>query len=240
MHSTSAVFGPYLADSLRCGCSDRTENSLHVALELRSAALNAMPALYDAVAAELAAESCTLRYLSGRVVTLLPVRWAGGAISSRFEAWHHGVSVRIGLVSAGCSATHAGHVGVTRALQEATRALTLGESLRGPGHLTAYGDVFALDYARHLVEDGCLGGIYEQILCRLGAFDQAEGAELVPTLAQYLECGASTQRTASAMGIHRNTVLYRLKRVAEVVHVDLDDADARFFMQLALRAQREF
>jgi sugar diacid utilization regulator len=239
MHSTSAVYGPYATDSLGCGCGDRAANPLHVAMELRSAALNAMPAVYDAVAAELASESCALRYLAGRVVALVPVRWAGGAMTSRFEAWHQGVSVRVGLVSAGRSATHAGHVGVTRALQEATRALTLGESLRGPGHLTSYGDVFALDYARQLVEDGCLGGIYEQILCRLAAFDQAEGAELVPTLAQYLECGGSTQRTASAMGIHRNTVLYRLKRMADLVDVDFDDGDARFFLQLALRAQRE-
>jgi sugar diacid utilization regulator len=239
MHSTSAVHGPVF-DELGCGCGGRTSNPLHVALELRSAALNAMPALYDAVADEVSAESCALRYLSGRVVALVPVRWAGAAFSSRFDAWHKGVSVRIGLVSAGRSATHAGHVGVVRALHEATRALTLGERLRGPGHLTAYGDVFAVDYAQRLVEDRSLGSVYEQILCRLGAFDESEGSELVPTLEHYLDCGRSTQRTASAMGIHRNTVLYRIKRMEDLVQVDLNDGDVCFFVQLALRAQREF
>jgi DNA-binding PucR family transcriptional regulator len=41
------------------------------------------------------------------------------------------------------------------------------------------------------------------------------------------------------MGIHRNTVLYRLKRMEELVHVDLADGDVRFFIQLALRAHRQ-
>jgi sugar diacid utilization regulator len=227
------------SDALACGCVDTRVDPLHVAVALRSAALDAMPVLWDTVAVEFADESCALRYLSGRVVALVPVRWGGAAFSSRFEVWHNDVSERLGVVSAGRSATHGGHVGVPRALQEATRALTLGERLRGPGHLTAYGDVFAIDYARGLVEDGVLTGIYEQVLCRLGAFDQAEGAELVPTLDQYLACGGSTQRAASAMGIHRNTVLYRLKRMEELVHVDLADGDVRFFIQLALRAHRQ-
>jgi sugar diacid utilization regulator len=224
---------------LTCGCTDRKEKPLHVAMALRAAALDAMPVLWDTVAEAFSAESCALRYQSERVVALVPVRSAGAVVSSRFEDWHSGVSSRVGLVSAGRSASHAGEAGVPRAVQEATRALTLGERLRGPGHLTAYGDVFALDYAQGLVEEGCLGGIYEQILCRLGAFDQAEGADLVLTLEQYLAWGGSTQRAASAMGIHRNTVLYRLKRVEDLAQVDLADKDVRFFVQLALRAHRQ-
>lgn len=118
------------------------------------------------------------------------------------------------------------------------RALTLGERLRGPGQLTAYGDVFALDYAERLIEDDRVGGVYEQILSRLGVFDQSESAELVPTLEVFLASGCSMQRTASGMGIHRNTVLYRLKRMKELAGLDLTNAETRFFIQLAIRAYR--
>jgi DNA-binding PucR family transcriptional regulator len=73
---------------------------------------------------------------------------------------------------------------------------------------------------------------------RLVAFDQAEGTDLIPTLENYLSGGCSMRRVATEMGIHRNTVLYRLKRIEEVAGVDLNDSEVRFFIQLALRAYR--
>ena len=98
--------------------------------------------------------------------------------------------------------------------------------------------MFALDYAERLIEDDRVGGVYEQVLSRLGVFDQSESAELVPTLEVFLASGCSMQRTASGMGIHRNTVLYRLKRMKELAGVDLTNAETRFFIQLAIRAYR--
>jgi DNA-binding PucR family transcriptional regulator len=50
--------------------------------------------------------------------------------------------------------------------------------------------------------------------------------------------GCAMQGTATGLGIHRNTVLYRLKRIEELAGVDLADGDVRFFIQLALRAHR--
>jgi hypothetical protein len=211
-------------------------------MALRAAALDAMPALWDAVSVDASAGYCALRYQTGRIVALIPlassVGGPGASIGSVLEVWHGGMSARVGPVSGGRSAPHAGAVGVIQALEEAERALMLGERLRGPGYLTAYAEVFALDYANQLTGDGRLIGVYEQVPARLGAFDHTEGAELLPTLEHYLSNGCSMQRTAVAMGIHRNTVLHRLKRVEEIADVDLDDNDVRFFVQLALRARR--
>jgi purine catabolism regulator len=199
-----------------------------------------LPVLWDAVTRTLAVDACTLRFEPGRVLALIPVLSTGAdeEIVARIETWHERLTLQVGGVSAGRSAAHAGRAGVHHALEEALRALTLGERLHGPGVLTAYGDVFALDYAEQLIENDCLGGVYEQVLSRLAAFDQSEGAELVPTLDSFLASGCSPQRTASAMGIHRNTVLYRLKRMEELAELNLTDTEVRFFMQLALRAHR--
>jgi DNA-binding CsgD family transcriptional regulator len=213
-----------------------------VALALRAAALDAMPVLWDAVSVDESAGWCALRYQTGRIVALVPVgATPGGAnapVSLLLEGWHDGVSIRVGPVSAGRSATHAGVPGVRQALREAERALALGERLRGPGYLTAYAEVFALDYASYLMADARLMHVYEQVPARLGAFDQSEGTQLVATLERYLGSGCSMQRTATGMGIHRNTVLYRVKRIEEIAGVDLADDEVRFFIQLALRARR--
>jgi hypothetical protein len=211
-------------------------------MALRAAALDAMPALWDAVSVDPSADYCALRYQTGRIVALIPLASTLGgpdaSIGAALGLWHGRMSARVGPISGGRSAPHAGPVGVRLALEEAERALTLGERLRGPGSLTAYAEVFALDYANQLTGDDRLIGVYEQVPARLGAFDHTEGAELLPTLEHYLSNGCSMQRTAVGLGIHRNTVLYRLRRVEEIADVDLDDNDVRFFVQLALRARR--
>jgi DNA-binding PucR family transcriptional regulator len=212
-----------------------------VALALCAAASDEPQTLWDAVTHTFAPDTCALRFEGGRVLALIPVSSRSGdaAVAARVEDWHQRVSLQIGRVSAGRSATHAGQdEGVRQAVEEALRALALGQRLRGPGVLTAYGDVFALDYAERLIEGDSLGGVYEQVLSRLGTFDHSEGAELVPTLDTFLASGCSPQRTASAMGIHRNTVLYRLKRMEELADLNLGDTEARFLIQLALRAHR--
>ena len=37
------------------------------------------------------------------------------------------------------------------------------------------------------------------------------------------------------MHLHRNSLIYRLRRIAEVAGVNLDDAEDRFNLQLALK-----
>lgn len=228
------------AMSFACRCPTKQSMPLHVVLALRATASDAMPTLWDAVSQTSSGEACSQRFEAGRVLALVPVASSEGAahVAGRIETWYRRVSLQIGPVSAGRSATHAGQAGVKQGLEEALRALTIGERLRGPGQLTAYGDVFALDYAEQLIEDDCMGGVYEQVLSRLGVFDHSESAELVPTLEEFLANGCSMQRTASDMGIHRNTVLYRLKRMKELAGLDLTNPETRFFIQLALRAHR--
>ena len=65
-----------------------------------------------------------------------------------------------------------------------------------------------------------------------------DATALIDTLAHYLENGASTTQAAEALKIHRNTVTARLRRVAALLLVDLDNPDQRLALQLAVRARR--
>jgi DNA-binding PucR family transcriptional regulator len=67
-------------------------------------------------------------------------------------------------------------------------------------------------------------------------YDETKGAELVPTLMQYLECGRSYDLTAEALSVHRNTLKYRLRRIREISGRDLRDPGTCFNLQLATRA----
>lgn len=59
--------------------------------------------------------------------------------------------------------------------------------------------------------------------------------ELFTTLRAWLDAG-STSAAAAALGVHRNTVSSRLRRLAELLQVDFGDPDVRLALALACRA----
>ena len=58
---------------------------------------------------------------------------------------------------------------------------------------------------------------------------------LVETLSTYLELESSASSTAAALGVHRNTVAYRIARIEQLLSMSLARADERLVLQLACR-----
>jgi hypothetical protein len=61
---------------------------------------------------------------------------------------------------------------------------------------------------------------------------------LQETLRVYLEQGGSQRQTADALGIHRNTLGYRLRQIRQVLTADLDAPNTRLTLHLALIAHK--
>jgi purine catabolism regulator len=76
---------------------------------------------------------------------------------------------------------------------------------------------------------------YEESLGELVRYDDGHGTELVLTLQHFFEQNANASQAARALYVHRNTLNYRLQRIAEITGLDLDDAEARLALQLALK-----
>ena len=72
-------------------------------------------------------------------------------------------------------------------------------------------------------------------VARLAAYDRAHGTQLVATLRAWLDCFGDVAAAAAAMRVHPNTFRYRLRRLAEVGRIDLDDPESRFGAMLQLR-----
>jgi hypothetical protein len=65
--------------------------------------------------------------------------------------------------------------------------------------------------------------------------DRRAPAWCVETLRAYLACFGNQPATAKALGIHPNTLRYRLNRVTELFDLRLDDPDERLVLALQLR-----
>jgi PucR family transcriptional regulator, purine catabolism regulatory protein len=62
--------------------------------------------------------------------------------------------------------------------------------------------------------------------------------EFIVTLEEFFAHNGNLSQTAEALFIHRNTLTYRMNRLAEVFRLDLDNPDTRLAVQLALSIRR--
>ncbi|MEO3867663.1 helix-turn-helix domain-containing protein [Nonomuraea sp. B12E4] len=85
-----------------------------------------------------------------------------------------------------------------------------------------------------------------RLLARLGPADlrelaaeaEALDAELAQTVEVYLDRGGHVQKSAAELGIHRQTLYYRLGKAERLTHRDLSDGDDRLALHLGLKAAR--
>ncbi|MFJ5677082.1 PucR family transcriptional regulator [Streptomyces sp. NPDC093097] len=63
-------------------------------------------------------------------------------------------------------------------------------------------------------------------------------AELARTAEAFLDCAGQAGRTAQHLGIHRQTLYYRLGRVEKLTGLDLDEGADRLLLHMALKASR--
>lgn len=128
-----------------------------------------------------------------------------------------------------------GAAAVRRAYREAEQALGMGIRLLGPGRVVAFSGLGLHRLLLAMQQHAELTDYYRDTLGPLVRYDRRTGSELVATLDAYFECLCSPTDTAARLGAHRNTVLYRMRRIEEIVGVTLSDARARFDLQLCLR-----
>ncbi|WP_438311411.1 PucR family transcriptional regulator [Streptomyces sp. HUAS TT3] len=63
-------------------------------------------------------------------------------------------------------------------------------------------------------------------------------AELARTAEVFLDCAGQAGRAAAALGVHRQTLYYRLSRVEQLTGLDLDEGEDRLLLHMALKTAR--
>jgi purine catabolism regulator len=138
------------------------------------------------------------------------------------------------VISIGAGRIQSGLAGIQRAHQEAKQALIMGRRLNGPGGITWFDElgVYRLIFAAEQLPE--LAAFHDEALAPLIEYDRQHNAELVRTLKAYFDATCGPKEAAALLEVHRNTVLYRLERIREITGLDLDNADVRLRLHLAL------
>lgn len=66
-------------------------------------------------------------------------------------------------------------------------------------------------------------------------YDAKHGGELMDTLFCYLQVAGSTTRAAKLLTLHKNTLLYRLNRIKQILGTDLSSGEELFQLQMSFR-----
>lgn len=125
-----------------------------------------------------------------------------------------------------------------RAVDEAEQALLLGQQLFGPHSVTAFSDLGVYRLLLEARSSAELRSFYHQTLGALVEHDRANGGELLHTLDGYFGALGNLHQAADMLHIHRNTLIYRLRRITEISGLSLKRAEDVLALQIALKAHR--
>jgi sugar diacid utilization regulator len=149
------------------------------------------------------------------------------SIVRRSVAFLHDTRVTVGVGRDFPSFEH-----LAESIRQAELAAEFGQTLWGGNRVLHYDD---LGIHRVLFALRELEGMVPPALQRIVRHDEEHGTDYARTLATYLRHMGRLRTAAAELGIHRNTLEYRVGRITELAEADLEDADMRLALELGIR-----
>lgn len=145
-----------------------------------------------------------------------------------------------GLVAAGISRPVEGLNGLREAYREAKDAVSIASELGDREKTTFYGDLKLYQLLLALKDRSLphMKRFHTEILGPLLEHDARKQSDLIRTLEGFFHANGNLAKAADNLAVHRNTLVYRLERIADLTGLDLDDADNRLILHLALKIER--
>ena len=186
---------------------------------------------------------------SRRVTALLPLPLSENSSSiesensilTRLERVHtrlqqsQGSNTNLPVYSGGLGRMAKNLQDISRSFREAQQALEIGRRLFGENKLHSFAQLGIYRLLFHLDGQSELTEFYQETLGPLLKADTRGDGSLIETLECYFRCNGNLSETARAMHFHRNSLLYRLGRIEEILGRSLEDAEFRLSLQIALK-----
>lgn len=167
-------------------------------------------------------EQCLLLNLTRQPITIPQVRHRLAPLC-RDYCLYAGISSPVNDISELHVAYHQAEIALNRAFQ-----------LRSEKWIIPFQDCVLEHLASHLESPLLPAHLVSPELLQLKEYDEANGTQFFDTLKTYLLLERDIPKTAQALIIHRTTLLYRLKKIQQLINLNLDDSDQRLYLMLSL------
>ena len=131
---------------------------------------------------------------------------------------------------------HTGINNLANSLQEALQSIDLGKRSNPGKEVYSYKELITFKILQYAPKN-VLMDIVTGNLAPLKEHDDENQSDLIKTLEAYLQCNLRPAETARIMGVHRNTIHFRIKSIKKLLGMELSNDDL-FTLKLALYAKR--
>lgn len=121
-----------------------------------------------------------------------------------------------------------------RSVQQAANAMMIGRRIFGSGHVNAYADLGVYPLLFEGAAPSALAAFASRTLAPLRAYDEKHQTELERTLRLYFALGENVKTAAAELNVHRHTVFYRLRQIAEIAQCKLENPHDQLSLRMAI------
>jgi purine catabolism regulator len=189
------------------------------------------------------AEAATLARLAEAAASFGPASIRDGVVAVLIEARDDGEAERVAagvLLETGAGAAGVGRVRtdpgeLARSYDEALYAVE-ARPVNGTPAVATFRDLGSIQLLLSLGDERGVELYCESMLGPLRAHDARYGSALIESLTAYIEANGRWADAAAALGVHRHTLRYRIRKIETLTGRSPTDARDRLELWLALRA----
>lgn len=119
--------------------------------------------------------------------------------------------------------------------QQSCKAIELGLRLDSEKTLFQYEHYFVYNLFEIAEKQEDLKNFLSPLLFRLMNYDLQNNTDYMGSLYAYLASGNNLTKAAQVFDIHRNTMNYRIKRIEEIMNVNLNDPNVSFILNFSFK-----
>ncbi len=139
------------------------------------------------------------------------------------------------VMSWGIGENHIGIKTFHKSFLDASTALDICYGQSGPGHRSTYSKTGIYRVLQMIANNIELQEITQSTISELSDYDKQRGLNLTNTLKVYIKNQGNVSQTARELNLHRQSLLYRLKKIEVLTNRSLVDTDDLFLLDLSIR-----
>ncbi|MGG1572064.1 PucR family transcriptional regulator [Fictibacillus sp. NRS-1165] len=139
------------------------------------------------------------------------------------------------IISWGIGAHQEEVAGFKKGFDQAKTALQIGRNKKGAGHRVLYENTKVDRVLLTLAQNKEMKEIIVSAIEPLIQYDQQRTMDLIGTFTTYNECHGNVSQTARLLNLHRQSLLYRLRKIETLTGLSLIDTDDLFLLDLSIK-----
>jgi purine catabolism regulator len=139
------------------------------------------------------------------------------------------------MISWGIGGFYEGVSGFANSFQEAAIAMKIGRNKKGKGQRIPYEETKIDRILLNLTDNKEMKKIMMSIIHPLVQYDEERKMDLIGTFISYIRNHGNVSQTARELNLHRQSLLYRLRKIESLTGLSLIDPDDLFLLDLCIK-----